>query len=610
MKAVQLLVNSRLPERYRDYTRNYTVKDVKAFLSDLAVEDPDSFDQTVRGIADAGRNASYWQGETIGLDDLTPRVDKASVFSQMEAELQQLNPDDPKFKAKRSEIWMKYNDLLQKMTEETYGGTGNSIADAILSGARGKNAQLKMMLTTPGLYSGPGGDVVPMFIRNSFSEGLRPAESLASTYGARSAVTSTKRATAVGGDMLKQMVQSSVPTVVTEDTCGTDNGIDLPVGDESLRGRVLARGVGDLPAGTVLDRASLKTLEKSGVKNVIVRSPMTCQAHDGVCAKCVGKFFDRKFPKIGQAVGITAAQSVFEPVTQGALNTKHTGGAAKGKREFSGMKYLTQFIQSPEEFSDRAAVSEVDGVVRSIEEAPQGGYFVYVDDQEHYVPQGFEVRVKQGDTVEAGDQLSEGLVDAMDVVRLRGLGEGRRYYAERLHKMLGDSGFAAKRQNVELLARGAINHVHIDDDEGMPGVLPDDTIQYNQFIHQYTPPKDTQRVPLRSAVGQYLQAPALHYSLGTRVTPSMTRRLEEAGIEEVMTSPETPRFSPEMVRLRTATKANPDWLARMTSSYIKDTLETASTRGEDTNVLSNPHYVPRLAFGKDFGKQVETTGKF
>lgn len=1011
MKAVRLLIESRLPEALRDPERRYTAREVGQLLSDLAVDYPDHYDEVNKLLADTGRNASYWQGETIGLSDLRPVFDKQPVLDQMGLELAGLNRDDPEYKEKRESIWHRYNDELQRLTNEAGEQSDNSIAQAILSGSRGKAMQLKMMLTAPGLYSDSQGRTIPMFASHSFSEGLRPAEFLAGTYGARTSVLSTKRATAKGGDLGKMMVQVSTPTIVTTSDCGTDSGIALDVADPSMKGRVLAKSVGDLPAGTMVDRSVLRQLEKQKTVQAVVRSALTCTADRGICQHCVGKLYNQELPKIGQAVGITAAQALSEPITQGGLsclaagtyvrmadmsvrkieeiqpgewvlgadvnartfpvkvlnlwdqglqpverytyrqgstkvtrevvctadhrilqnkklyaaiykkfegddfrhpdnykavklpagvngkdvaavlpsscegvgshhepmafllgyilgdgirwdgsaqpvkiscadkllithlnalmeehgltavkrkrshdyavvtnttegyskrsagsgrfvktatrhplkkkmhewglvdcyahdkqlplgiltwdlesvagvvagyiasdgcihhpkvdtchisfgscsrlmleqlvellgvrlgvygtgisltgkagtnnrvhdfytytvsradqaqklleivspyiwgvkreraekaladlrtvdkqykepfyrskrvditpvgtahcwdlsvdhpdelfvlanglvvkNSKHTGGASTGaKKQYAGFNVISQLVQSPEEFPDRAAVSEVDGSVSQIEEAAQGGFVVTVGDTQHYVPHGYPLLVEQGQQVEAGDQLSEGLVDAGDIVRLRGLGSGRRYFANRLHQVLGDSGFANDRRNVEIFARGAVDHIRVEDDASLPGTLPDDQMSYNWAVGRYNPPASAKRLPTADAVGKFLQAPALHYSIGTRLKPSQVQKLRDSGYDQLVVANDPPGWQPEMQRLRTSTQNNPDWLARMHTSYLKANLQHAAVRGQDTDLKSNIHFAPRLAIGKDFGKVVETTGEF
>jgi hypothetical protein len=296
--------------------------------------------------------------------------------------------------------------------------------------------------------------------------------------------------------------------------------------------------------------------------------------------------------------------------TQAALREKHTSGAASKKASYSGLDWLQRFVQVPDSFPDRAPVAEQDGTV-TVMEAPQGGHYVHIGDQEHYVPANLEVTVKTGERVEAGQPLSEGVVRPDDVVRLRGVGEGRRYYSDRLGQMFADSGFRADPRNVELIARAAVDHVQIDDPEDLPdGVLPDDTVQFGEFMRNYEPAEGSQIRDIKEAAGQYLQQPALHYTPGTKLTGSMVERLGKAGISKIMTNEKAPPFHPAMVRLQTSSFSNPDWLASLSTSYLGKQLATGAARGQDTNIEHNIHFAPRLAVGVDFGKNIETTGEF
>lgn len=291
-------------------------------------------------------------------------------------------------------------------------------------------------------------------------------------------------------------------------------------------------------------------------------------------------------------------------------NSKHTSGAASAKKDFSGFDVLNQFLQSPSHYPGRTALAETEGQVTSIRPADQGGHYVQVGDREHYVPQGFDVLVKEGDRVEAGQPLSEGLSDVRDVVRLRGLGSGRRYMASRMGKILEDSGLKADPRNLEILSRAMVNHVEIEDDEGLPGRLSGDMVDYNRIQREFVPPADTKRLPTPNALGKYLQKPALHYSVGTRLTGKQLERLQKAGYNEVYASSEPPPFIPVVQRLRTSNRNQDDWLGRQFGSYLKDNLQDASVRGLDTNVQNNIHFGPRLALGKDFGKNTSNTGEF
>jgi DNA-directed RNA polymerase subunit beta' len=614
MKAIQVLVNSHLPVDLRDYNREYDSKSLGSLMAEVARKYPDQYERISKAISDIGRKASYFQGESLTLSDNRPVMDRDKLLEQMDAEIAEARrstPDKNEFEKIRLNIWSKYNDKIQKETTAQALARKNNLAYSVVSGARGKPAQLKMMLSTPGLYTDAQDNIIPLFVRKSFGEGLRPAEYLAGTYGARKAVLSTKRATAKGGDLAKQMVQSASNLVITENDCGVSNGIDLSSDDKSLRGRVLAKGIGNIPAGTVLDKEALANIRKKGVETLIVRSPMTCQAKEGICAKCLGLNAEGKFSAKGEAVGITAAQAIGEPITQGALNVKHQGGAAGTSQRFAGFSVINQFVQTPDTFPDKAVLSKKDGQVNSIVEAPQGGYYVTVDEEPHYVAPGYPVTVKVGERVEAGDMMSEGLADPGEVVELRGLGEGRKYYSDKLKQLLDDSGMEADRRNTEIMARAALDHLQITDvkdDENE--YLPDDVVSYSYFSKRYTPPVDTTKVKVDKAVGTYLQSPTLHYTIGTKVTPKIAKHISSAGFSEVFTSKEAPTFKPHMVRLRAATHHGSDWLASMHTSYLKKQLSESAIRGEESDVESNVHFAPRLAIGSNFAENIEQTGKF
>lgn len=421
--------------------------------------------------------------------------------------------------------------------------------------------------------------------------------------------------TAKGGDLSKQLAQTGANIVVTSNDCKSHNGRLLSIDDESMRGRVLAQDTGPYKAGTLISKGVLEDIKRdTNIKELVVRSPMTCDNKDGICAKCAGAYWNgRRFPRVGDAIGITAANAIGEPITQMALNSKHTGGITGAKKEYSGFEVINQLVQSPEQFPDRATVAEEDGTVTDIIDAPQGGKYVIIGQKKNYVPHGYPVTVSIGDTVEAGDALSEGIVDPGDVVKFKGLGQGRLYWADRLKDALDASGMKAMRVNTEILARNAIDHVEVDDPEGAGDALPGDVVSYNKLRWTYKPDENLVQAKLPSeAVGKYLQEPVLHYSIGTRITPQVLKRLSAAKLDArpYAVSEQPPGFTADMQRLRTASHVNDDFLASMSTSYLSSQLNHAATRGLETDLKSNVHYAPRLAYGEGFGEETRTTGKF
>ncbi len=618
MRAVDFAVSQALPEDMRRENYDLGKNGMAQLMAEVASKHPDQFPIVAQKLGDIGRRAAWLQGYTTTSNDTRQVIDTKKYFAQMDAELTKLRQDKTltpeEFDEQRGDIMTRYSGIIGKETMAAAMRNRNNFALAVDSGARGNLSHVQAILSTPGVFEDSKGRTIPLFVRNSFGDGVRPAETLAGTYGARTSVVSTKKATAKGGDLLKIMTQSTVNYGVTEKDCGVENGLAMDPAAEHITGRTLARAVDDVPAGTVVDRQLLSKLRRRG-KPVMLRSAMTCRAGHGLCAKCVGVQADGKFPNIGDSVGVTAAQAIGEPIVQGALNVKHNAGVAKGKRSFAGLGYISQFLSIPEEFKDRASVSEVSGTVTKVEPAPQGGTFITVDGEKHFVLPGFTPLVKPGQQVEVGEALSEGLINPADVVRLRGLGEGRKYYAERLSQMLRDSGQKPDARNVEILSRAALDNYLIDDpDEDSPW-LPDDLVRESELLAGYKPPVDTADTPLPKAGGKYLQKPMLHYTVGTKLTPRMVKSLQDAGVDRVSVSSQTPWFRPEMKRLRVASHDSDDWMASLGTSYLGAQMRTSLERGDETNVAENYHFGPRLAFGADagagaFGENIERTGKF
>ena len=295
--------------------------------------------------------------------------------------------------------------------------------------------------------------------------------------------------------------------------------------------------------------------------------------------------------------------------TQQALSMKHVTSGKGQKKEFSGLDYINQFVESPEEFKDRSVVAELPGHVERVEPAPQGGSYVVVGGQRHYVPIDREITSQVGDQVEAGDQLTDGLLDVEDVLKHKGLGAARRYWSDRMSEMGKASSAGMDRRLFEVLARANVDHVQLDDPTE-EGFLPDDITRYSSWLHRREIPPDAQAYSPKDAVGKWLEQPVLHHTVGTKITPSMADHLASKGFDRVFASGTEPAFSPKFVRLQQVASTNDDWLASLGGSYLGNQLQQGITRAQDTNIEENIHPVPRLAVGVGYGDRLEETGKF
>lgn len=276
---------------------------------------------------------------------------------------------------------------------------------------------------------------------------------------------------------------------------------------------------------------------------------------------------------------------------------KHSAGVAGASKAQSLFDVVNQMIQVPEKIKGGGTHAQVDGVVRNIADAPAGGKYLYIDGERHFVAPGFEPRVKPGDVVEAGDLITDGLPNPAVIVQHKGVGEGRRYFLDAFRKAVKAGGVNTDRKNIELLARGLINHVRLT--EEVDDYAPDDVVPYSVLEHSYQPREGFQAVAPRQAVGKYLERPYLHYTIGTKVRPSMLKDFSDFNVGSVDVHEQAPPFEPEMVRAMSNLRYDPDWMVREFGSYLKEGLLDATHRG-GTSDQKSTSFVPSLAQGVNF----------
>ena len=293
-------------------------------------------------------------------------------------------------------------------------------------------------------------------------------------------------------------------------------------------------------------------------------------------------------------------------------NTKHSGknDALGSYIGFEGLKNMTTI---PKAFDVKAAVAGRDGKVTAIEPAPQGGQYVVLDDDRDdriYVPGNLEPSVKVGDVLEAGDAVSTGMVSPADVVQYKGVGEGRRYFMNRFRQVFKESGYGVNRRNVEVLSRALINNVQVENPDSEGSGLPGDIMRYSAWAAGYSPRSDATHGPVdKTALGRYLEQPVLHYTIGTRVTPSVLKSLKRHKVEDLTTHAYPPGVVPHMVSIVDAPAYSGDWMARLGTSYLKERLLEDVQRGGHSELHStNP--VPSMAKGIELGKDIATKGLY
>jgi len=420
-------------------------------------------------------------------------------------------------------------------------------------------------------------------------------------------------ATQDAGFFAKQLVQAAHRLLVSqidderEYDHSNPRGYPVDTGDNDTEGALLAHPIGGYKRNTVLTPKILKELRANGMREILVRSPTVGGPADGgVYARDVGVRERGGIAPLGDYVGVAGAQALAEPVTQSQISSKHSGGVVGASAgAISGFKYINQLVQSPKVFQGGAVHSQKDGRITNVRPAPQGGTYVTVENEDHYIPHGIQIQVKRGDTIEAGDVLTEGTPQPAEIAKHKGVGEARYYFTNTFRKALTDSGTYGNRRNIELLARGLINHVRLTDEVG--DGIPGDVVPYQLLESRWQPREGhTINAPER-AVGQYLERPVLHYTVGTRVRPSMLSKFKQYGVANLAVHKDPPPFEPEMIRGMANAANDPDWMTRMLGSYQKNSILDAAHNGAVSDEAGSS-FVPALARGVDFGRVGLTKG--
>ncbi len=383
-------------------------------------------------------------GVSIGVDDMEVPPEKRDILSKAEETVKEIEEQYASGLVTNGErynkvvdVWSTTNEQVAKAMMDRLGTKAvrdtegkkvaqqsfNSIYMMADSGARGSAAQIRQLAGMRGLMAKPDGSIIETPITANFREGLNVIQYFISTHGARKGLADTALKTANSGYLTRRLVDVAQDLVVTEEDCGTENGLVLtPLiegGDvvEPLRERVLGRTVAvDLtkpgsddvvcPAGTLLDEKWVDHLEEMGIDEVKARSPITCETRYGVCAACYGRDLARGHRvNIGEAVGVVAAQSIGEPGTQLTMRTFHIGGAASRAAAVSNVQvkapgtirmHNIKLVQNPE--NKYVAVS------RSGEIAVQDEHG---RERERYkVPYGAVIEAGEGDQVDGGQVVA------------------------------------------------------------------------------------------------------------------------------------------------------------------------------------------------------------
>lgn len=754
-------VRGSLPDKYKKYADSaITKKSLGQLATAIAKQDPDGYLDILQNLNRIGQRvvSVYGKDTAITLDD----IDTGAGVRNTSNKLRQLINtvvNDQRLTQKQKEqkivqLGYKYTSKLQQTALQDARKRKTGIANQIASGSRGNPTQLMQLVVGDMLMKDPQNRDIPYLAMSAYADGDSPMSNWVSAMSGRKSQYDVQAATGRVGYLGKQASNITHNVPIAQYDCGTDStGIPVKAASTDNVGALLLQPWKGHPAGAVVTQ---KMISQAGPDDqMIIRSPITCKSHSGVCALCSGIQQNGKFPAIGSYVALNASKTFIQPLTQAGIsclqqhtkvrmadgssksikdikvgqqvlgstvdgkvapatvlnvfdngmqpvyktifsingqqvsllstlyhkiavyadgkanqlqvgclgnlravapkasqssdsktlafveqlknsqfirqqqtyvtvyhvydiqvdnkdhmfvlqnglivsNSKHGSGMGgkkvqdpDGQDQPVGFDSVQRMLAAPKIFPGGAVLAPADGKVADVRQAPQGGWFVTVAQNTVYVPSIRKVKVKPGDTVQAGDMLTNGVPNPMQVVKYKGIGQGRRYFTKKLNQILPAAGAGTMRRNLQQFSRAMINKVRITADDGYAGYLPGDVADYDEVVSNYKPRQDSKQLPVQNAVNTYLQSPVLYYSVGTRVTPSIAKNLQKYNIKKVVTNTNPPPFQAEFIRSKQILGSDKHWLPRLAGQNLTKNLFAAARRGI-IDQYNSPSFVDKI----------------
>jgi len=543
----RMLFNEILPEdmEYVNDTLNKS-KLQKIMATVFAIYGQEVTANLVDAVKDLGFKYATQSGISIGMDDLVIPKDRDRLIGEAEEKAisyvkqyqQGLITNNERY-ARTVEAWKETGEEIESLLASTLEESESTLYDDLQSGARASIGQINKMSGMLGLMLSPAGKIIELPVRSNYKDGLGVLEYFISTHGARKGLTDTALRTSESGYLTRRLVDVAQDIVVSESDCGDKEGYVMSreeavaTGEEGLSAWVVGRtsmekvvdpksGETIIKKGELISDAAAEKVDSLGIENLKIRSIFKCKSSWGLCQKCYGvDLATGKSVRMGEAVGIMAAQSIGEPGTQLTMNTKHATGIGAD---------ITQGLPRVEEIFEarapkgQAILSDIDGVVKitrkdkkqliSVTPADQkvtnydlkdmkpnvktgeivtrsqvlaqskdgkktikaGGIgTVKVDKtqiilthdsantREYTVSEFTGIEVKSGDTVKVGQRLTEGSVNLQDMLKLQGEEAVQRYIIDEVQAIYLSQGQTIAAKHIEVIIRQMFSRVRIEE---------------------------------------------------------------------------------------------------------------------------------------------------
>ena len=453
---------------------------------------------------DLGFKYSTIAGITVAVSDIEVSETKEDVIAEATKMVDKINKqynrglitEEERFE-KVISTWDSAKGQVQKeLQAKADASIDNPIFMMMHSKARGSISNFTQLAGMRGIMAKPDGTPVEIPIKSNFREGLSVAEFFLSTHGARKGSADTALKTADSGYLTRRLVDVSQNIIVREDDCGTENGVLVheftndKTGEviEKLYDRIVGRFankkiINPETKAVICEKLDLITesiaerIISASIKEVEIRTCLTCNTVNGVCRKCYGRnLATGNLVEIGEAIGVMAAQAIGEPGTQLTMRTFHNGGVAGGDDITQGLPRIQELFEAriPK---GKSTISEIKGKVVKIDD-DHGKYIISVQNEletkEHVSNYGVKLRVSVGDEVEAGNKLTEGAISPKELLAVTDPLTTQEYILKEVQSVYRGQGVDISDKHVEIIARRMISKIRIveaGDTLFLPGLL-------------------------------------------------------------------------------------------------------------------------------------------
>ena len=444
---------------------------------------------------------------TIAVSDAVVPPIKAQKIAEAEEKIDKVTKQFKRGMMSNDERAKHVQDIWQETVDEVSAALTDNLSEynpiymMVDSGARGSTSQIRQLAGMRGLIANTSGKIIEVPIRSNYREGLNVLEYFISSRGARKGLADTALRTADSGYLTRRLVDISQDVIVREDDCETDEGLlvfDIYDGKqliEKLSDRLVGRyllepAIHPETGEVIMDTDEMMTYDdamrivNAGIKQCRIRSILTCKAKHGICKKCYGANLASGQPvTIGEAVGIVAAQSIGEPGTQLTMRTFHTGGIASSEDITQGLPRVEELFEARRP-KHAAYLSEISGVVR-LETVKKNREIVVTDtegmDEKRYIiPYDYRILVQEGDVVEKGQQLTEGVVYPQDILAILGAQAVQNYIIAQVQSVYRLQGVDINDKHIEVIVRQMMRKIRVEDN-GSTELIPGTMVERGTF---------------------------------------------------------------------------------------------------------------------------------